>query len=158
MSPKIIGAQWLSCRVLDLRLRGRRFEPHWCHCVVSLSKTHLSLLITGSTQEDLSWHNWKIVDWDVKNQINQSIKVGHNLVNLVGAYMWTLPESKGDSQKWVLKSRLKYTTFHQKRETPCQIWIKNFTILHLISNIVVFFTSVDSDKPVQPPFELRISQ
>ena len=26
---------------------------------------------SGSTQEDLSWHNWKIVDWDIKNQIQQ---------------------------------------------------------------------------------------
>ena len=38
----------------------------------SLSKTHLSLLSTGSTQEDPSRHNWKIVDRDVKNQINQN--------------------------------------------------------------------------------------
>ena len=28
----------------------------------SLSKKHLSLLSTGSTQEDPSWHSWKIVD------------------------------------------------------------------------------------------------
>ena len=33
-----MGAQWLSGRVLDSRLRGRGFEPHWRHCVVSLSK------------------------------------------------------------------------------------------------------------------------
>ena len=33
-----LGAQWLSGRVLDSRLKGRRFEPHRCHCVVSLSK------------------------------------------------------------------------------------------------------------------------
>ena len=32
------GAQWLSGRVLDSRLRGRRFKPHLRHCVVSLSK------------------------------------------------------------------------------------------------------------------------
>ena len=32
------GAQWLSGRVLDSRQRGRGFEPHWLHCVVSLSK------------------------------------------------------------------------------------------------------------------------
>ena len=32
------GAQWLSGRVLDLRLRGRGFQPHRGHCVVSLSK------------------------------------------------------------------------------------------------------------------------
>ena len=32
------GAQWLSGRVLDSRPRGRGFEPHRRHCVVSLSK------------------------------------------------------------------------------------------------------------------------
>ena len=47
-------------------------ESHRRHCVVSLSKTHLSLLNTGSTQEDLSQHNWKTVDWDDKNQIKQN--------------------------------------------------------------------------------------
>ena len=30
----------LSGRVLDSRLRGCEFEPHWRHRVVSLSKTH----------------------------------------------------------------------------------------------------------------------
>ena len=33
-----LGAQWLSGRVLDSRLRGHGFEPHRGHCVVSLSK------------------------------------------------------------------------------------------------------------------------
>ena len=32
------GTQWLSGRVIDLRPRGRGFEPHGLHCVVSLSK------------------------------------------------------------------------------------------------------------------------
>ena len=32
------GAQWLSGRVLDVRPRGRGFEPHRGHCIVSLSK------------------------------------------------------------------------------------------------------------------------
>ena len=32
------GAQWLSGRVLDLGPKGRGFEPHRRHCVVSLSK------------------------------------------------------------------------------------------------------------------------
>ena len=41
------GAQWLSGRVLDSKPRGGGFEPHWRQCVVSLSKTHLSLLSTG---------------------------------------------------------------------------------------------------------------
>ena len=71
-----MGAQLLSGRVFDSRPRCSRFEPHRCHCVVSLSKTHLSLLSTGSTLEGPSRHNLKIVDWDVKNQIKQNNKVG----------------------------------------------------------------------------------
>ena len=51
------GAQWLGGRVLDLRQRGRGFEPHQPHCVVSIRKTNISLLSTGSTQEDPSRHN-----------------------------------------------------------------------------------------------------
>ena len=33
-----MGAQWLSGRALDSRPKGRRFEPHRRHCVVSLRK------------------------------------------------------------------------------------------------------------------------
>ena len=33
-----MGAQWLSGRVLVSRPKGRGFEPHRRHCVVSLSK------------------------------------------------------------------------------------------------------------------------
>ena len=58
------GAQWLSGRVLDLKLRGNGFEPHRRHCVVSLSKTHLSLLSRGSTQEFHPDITEKIVDWE----------------------------------------------------------------------------------------------
>ena len=38
MNMLIWGAQWLSGRVLDSRPRGRGFESHRRHCVVSLSK------------------------------------------------------------------------------------------------------------------------
>ena len=79
-------AQWLSGRVLDSRPRGHGFEPHQRHCVVFLSKTHLSLLSTGSTMEDLSQHNWKIVDWDVKNQIKQIMAHLILIVPLSGKY------------------------------------------------------------------------
>ena len=44
--------QGLSGRVLDSRPRGRGFQPNRRHCFVSLSKTHLSLLSMGSTQEE----------------------------------------------------------------------------------------------------------
>ena len=46
--------QWLSGRVLDSSPSGRGFKPHPRHCVRSLSKTHLSLLSTDSTQDDPS--------------------------------------------------------------------------------------------------------
>ena len=58
--------------MLDSRPRGRGFEPHRRHCVVSLSKTHLSLLCTSSTHEDPSPHNWKNVDCYAKNQGKQT--------------------------------------------------------------------------------------
>ena len=32
------GGQWLSSRVLALRMRDHGFESHWRHCIVSLSK------------------------------------------------------------------------------------------------------------------------
>ena len=70
--PSSRGAQWVSGRVLDSRPRGRRFQYHQPHCVVSLNKTHLLLLSTGSTQEDPSPHSWNIVVWDVKNQNKQT--------------------------------------------------------------------------------------
>ena len=34
----IEGAQWLSGRVLDLRPKGRGFEPHRRHCIVVLEQ------------------------------------------------------------------------------------------------------------------------
>ena len=34
----LLGARWLSGRVFDSRPKGRGFEPHQHHCIVSLSK------------------------------------------------------------------------------------------------------------------------
>ena len=48
-------------------------------CVVSFSKTRLSLLSTGSPQEDRSQHNWKTVHWEVKNQIKQTNPIFHKV-------------------------------------------------------------------------------
>ena len=35
---KLVGAHWLSGRVVDSRLKGRGFEPHRHHCVVVLEQ------------------------------------------------------------------------------------------------------------------------
>ena len=66
------GVQWLCGRVLVWGLRGCGFEPHPRHCVVSLRKAHLFLLSVRSTQEDPSRYNFKIVDWNKKNQIKRT--------------------------------------------------------------------------------------
>ena len=62
----------------DSRPKGRGLEPHHRHCVVSLSKTHLSSLSTGSTQEETE----KNVDWDVKNQIKENKNILFAILNL----------------------------------------------------------------------------
>ena len=51
---KALGVQWLSGRVHVSRLTGCGLKPHWHHCVVSLSKSHRSLLSIGPTKEDVS--------------------------------------------------------------------------------------------------------
>ena len=54
----LLGAQCLSGRVPDPRLKGRGFRPHRRHCVVSLSKNFTpSFVSNGSTQEDPSLYN-----------------------------------------------------------------------------------------------------
>ena len=59
----LIEMRELSGRVLDSRPRGSGLEPHRGHCVVSLRKTHKSLLstVSGSTKEDRSGHNEKLL-------------------------------------------------------------------------------------------------
>ena len=49
-------------------------ETNSSHCVVSFSDTPYLLLSTGSIQEDweLSRHDWKIDDKDVKHQHKQT--------------------------------------------------------------------------------------
>ena len=50
----------VECLTWDRRATGSSFTG--VIALWSLSKTHLSRLSTGSTQEDPSLYNWKIVD------------------------------------------------------------------------------------------------
>ena len=78
------GYNMVECLIRNWGAVCLVFEPHRRHCFVSLSKTHCPLLntCTGSTQEDPSWYNWKIVDWDIKNQIKQKINLLNNSQHL----------------------------------------------------------------------------
>ena len=81
-----MGAQWLSGRVLDSRPKGRGFEPHRRHCVMSLSKNiNPSLVlvqprktrpfITGrllmgrkeSNQTNKHWTEKSLTMWKIKH-------------------------------------------------------------------------------------------
>ena len=74
---------------------------HIPHCWKSHVMAHLSLLSTGSTQEDQSRHNAKIVDLDVKNQ-NKENKLGnqykmhrlHTLFISSSSILQNIPELK----------------------------------------------------------------
>ena len=69
-------SEWLSGRMLDSRPRATGSNLTGVTVLWSMSKTHLSLLSTGSTQEDPSLLNWKIDDGTLRIKSNkQTIKV-----------------------------------------------------------------------------------
>ena len=81
----------ISGRVLVLRSRGCGLKPHQGHCAVALNRTHLPLLSRFSTQKDPSWHNWKILDREIKNQITQTIvHILSHCIALWYAMSWSL--------------------------------------------------------------------
>ena len=66
----IYGAQWLSGRALDSSQRDAGSSLTGVTVLCPWARhINQSLLSTGSTQEDPSQHNRKIVDWDINNQI-----------------------------------------------------------------------------------------
>ena len=65
-----LEAQWLSGRVLDSRPRGRGFEPHPCHCVVSLSKNINPSLVLVQPRKTRPFITER---WYVKNEIKQKL-------------------------------------------------------------------------------------
>ena len=70
------GAQWLSGRVLDSRPRGRGFEPHRRHCVVSLSKNINPSSVLVLPRKTRPFITERLLMGRKKNQINQNI-MGH---------------------------------------------------------------------------------
>ena len=62
------GALWLSGRVLDSRSKGFGFEPHQTHCVVSWARHFILRLVLVNPKRPVQ-HDWKIVDWDIRNLI-----------------------------------------------------------------------------------------
>ena len=69
------GAQWLSGRVLVLRLSDWQFKPHRCHYLVSLSKAHKSVLV-----QSRKTHTH--IAEKLLNQIKQKISLGYQILEL----------------------------------------------------------------------------
>ena len=139
-----VGAQWFT----ECLTRDRRFKSHRRHCVLSLSTTHISLLSTGSAQEDPSKHNWKIVDWDVKNQIKQTSNWQEmykiwNLCKIAQvSYFVHLVNRKptvGIIYKCFLKlHRVSYFVQHRSLKASCGHNLQMFLKLHRVSYFVHF--------------------
>ena len=65
----IWGAGWLSVRIEGSQVRA---SLETLPCVLEQDT------LSCSTQEDQSLHYWKIVDWDIKNQHEQTVKTQMN--------------------------------------------------------------------------------
>ena len=74
------GAQWLSGRVLDSRPKGRGFEPHRSHCVVSLSKNiNPSLVLVQPRKTRLFIIERLLMERKESNQTNKTKRAGEDL-------------------------------------------------------------------------------
>ena len=92
------GAQWLSGRVLDSRPRGRGFEPHRRHCVVSLSKHINPSLVL-------------VQPWKTRPFITERLLTGRkesNQTNKTGKVSQKNKIRSGLTEKWQDKMSLLY--------------------------------------------------
>ena len=78
----IEGAQWLSGRVLDLRPKGRGFEPHRRPCVVSLSKNINPSLVLVQPRKTRPFITERLLmGRKESNQTKQRLFIGYINVN-----------------------------------------------------------------------------
>ena len=83
------GAQWLSGRVLDLRPRGPKFEPHRRHCIVSLIKNMNSSLVLVQPRK-------------TRPLITERLMMGHNESNQTNK----TPEMRFQINLVIVKNRI----------------------------------------------------
>ena len=87
ISPNLqgyMGAQWLSGRVFDSRPRGRGFEPHRRHCVVSLSKNINPSLVLVQPRKTRPFITERLLMGRKElNQTNKQTKLGYSCLRPV---------------------------------------------------------------------------
>ena len=123
------GVQWLIGRVVDLGLKVPLFETHWRLCVVSLSKTFYPLVQPRKTGQ-MSWHDWKIIDWDVKHWHKQK----HGYVPIL-TLLPPITKSVGwDFKPWPCLHMTSAVRQTHTSLVPCYkyrchvVWLKTFCI------------------------------
>ena len=148
------GLRWLSCRMLDSRSRGCGFKPHQRHCLVSLGMTLYPPLSTDSTQENPSWHDWKIVDWEVRNQIKYIEYIYFFEVNI--KYIFHRVQWKNQYFSRVC-SQVKMLIFHHRRWNIFGICWKKVNFL-----FILYSTEIHKVQPNYSPhrfsFNLTFSE
>ena len=77
-----LGAQWLSGRVLDSRPKGRGFEPHRRHCVVSLSKNINPSLVLVQPRKTRPFITERLLMGRKESNQTKTNKVELSIVNL----------------------------------------------------------------------------
>ena len=72
-----MGAQWVNGRVLDSRPHGSGFEPHWRHCVVSLSKNINPSLVLVQPRKTLPYITERLLMGRKKSNKTQLTYINH---------------------------------------------------------------------------------
>ena len=96
------GAQWLSGRVLDSRPKGRGFEPHRRHCVVSLSKNINPSLVLVQPRKTGPYITERLL-MGRKESIKQNLAKKVNLDKIFLTIDILFELCQDDQSKWPLK-------------------------------------------------------
>ena len=75
----MLGVQWLSDRVLDSRPKGRGFEPHRRHHVVTLSKNIIPSLVLAQHRKTRPFMTERLLmGRKESNQTNKTCNIQHS--------------------------------------------------------------------------------
>ena len=121
----IMGAQWLSGRVLDSRPRGRGFEPHQRHCVVSLNKNiNPSLILVQSRKTRPFITKRLLMGLKKSNQTNKNLIMQ---IKFVCFYVYIIYSN-------ALQTTLDNGSKHYEPGSDCSLWSSQIRV-HIVCSI-----------------------
>ena len=131
-----LGAKWLSGRVLDSRQKGRGFEPHQRHCVVSLSKNIYPSLVLVQPRKTRPYITERLLmGRKESNQTNKNKgQIRISLCGLPLQWMLLLP-----TPVWLTVHGYSLELCRRSRPNP---QIMTFVFLHLLSSSSSWLLSI----------------